>query len=48
MTDVATSVRTLANHIGGEWRPASGPETLVSRDPATAEPLARVPLSTAD
>src|SRR5688500_8114311 len=47
MTDVATSVRTLANHVGGAWREATGSETLLSRDPATAEPLARVPLSSA-
>ncbi|MDQ3741910.1 MAG: aldehyde dehydrogenase family protein, partial [Actinomycetota bacterium] len=47
MTDVAASVRTLANHVAGEWRAAAGDEVLVSRNPATAEPLARVPLSTA-
>ena len=47
MTDVAASVRTLANHVGGAWQEAAGAETLVSRNPATAEPLARVPLSTA-
>jgi malonate-semialdehyde dehydrogenase (acetylating)/methylmalonate-semialdehyde dehydrogenase len=47
MTDVATTVRTLRNHVGGEWREASGGEALVSRNPATAEPLARVPLSNA-
>ena len=45
MTDVATSIRTLSNHIGGAWREATAPETLLSRDPATAEPLAHVPLS---
>jgi malonate-semialdehyde dehydrogenase (acetylating) / methylmalonate-semialdehyde dehydrogenase len=43
----ATGVRTMANHIGGEWRASSGGETLVSRNPATADPLAHVPLSTA-
>jgi malonate-semialdehyde dehydrogenase (acetylating)/methylmalonate-semialdehyde dehydrogenase len=43
----ATALRTLANHIGGQWREARGGETLVSRNPATSEPLARVPLSTA-
>jgi malonate-semialdehyde dehydrogenase (acetylating)/methylmalonate-semialdehyde dehydrogenase len=47
MTDVATpaAVRTLDNHIGGAWRPAGAGEALVTRDPATGEPLARVPLS---
>ncbi|HEX8206380.1 MAG TPA: CoA-acylating methylmalonate-semialdehyde dehydrogenase [Solirubrobacteraceae bacterium] len=43
----ATGLRTLANRIGGEWRAASGGETLLSRNPATGEPLANVPLSTA-
>ncbi len=47
MTDVAASVRTLSNHIGGAWREADGGEALVSRDPATGEALARVPLSSA-
>ena len=47
MADLATSVRTLRNHIGGEWREAAGAETLVSRDPATGAPLAHVPLSSA-
>ncbi len=43
----STGVRTLANHIGGAWAPASGAETLDDHDPATGELLARVPLSTA-
>jgi malonate-semialdehyde dehydrogenase (acetylating) / methylmalonate-semialdehyde dehydrogenase len=47
MTDVASSVHTLANHVGGAWREATGDEVLLSRDPATAEALARIPLSSA-
>ncbi|HEX8121179.1 MAG TPA: CoA-acylating methylmalonate-semialdehyde dehydrogenase [Solirubrobacteraceae bacterium] len=47
MTDVASSVRTLANHVGGAWRDAATQEALLSRNPATGEALARVPLSTA-
>ena len=44
----ATGARLLANHIGGEWVASSAVETLQDRDPATGEPLARVPLSNAD
>ncbi len=47
MTDVAASVRTLSNHVGGQWREAASDEVLISRNPATAEPLARIPLSNA-
>jgi malonate-semialdehyde dehydrogenase (acetylating) / methylmalonate-semialdehyde dehydrogenase len=43
----ATGLRTLANHVGGAWQEASAAETLVSRNPATGEELARVPLSSA-
>ena len=48
-TAVPTSsgVRTLSNHIGGAWAPASGDATLEDRDPATGALLAQVPLSTA-
>jgi malonate-semialdehyde dehydrogenase (acetylating)/methylmalonate-semialdehyde dehydrogenase len=48
MTAVPTEVRTLANHIGGAWAPAAGPDVLEDHDPATGELLARVPLSTAE
>lgn len=41
------SVKTLRNHIDGEWVPASTEECLDVRNPATDEVLARVPLSTA-
>jgi malonate-semialdehyde dehydrogenase (acetylating)/methylmalonate-semialdehyde dehydrogenase len=40
-------VRTLDNFIGGAWVPSSGTETLEVTDPASAEVLAHVPLSTA-
>ena len=39
-----TTVRTLANLIGGQWRPFTG-ETVEDRDPATGDLLAQVPLS---
>jgi malonate-semialdehyde dehydrogenase (acetylating)/methylmalonate-semialdehyde dehydrogenase len=41
----ATGVRTLDNYIGGAWVPSSGQEFLDVTDPASAETLARVPLS---
>jgi malonate-semialdehyde dehydrogenase (acetylating)/methylmalonate-semialdehyde dehydrogenase len=44
-TDSTTGVRTLANHIDGAWAPSSTADTLLDRDPATGEALARVPLS---
>jgi len=47
MTALGTEVRTLANFVGGAWRPAAAPDALTSRDPATGEVLARVPLSSA-
>ena len=43
----ATETRTLSNYVGGAWVAASdGAETLAVENPATGEPLARVPLST--
>ncbi|HEX2358670.1 MAG TPA: CoA-acylating methylmalonate-semialdehyde dehydrogenase [Solirubrobacterales bacterium] len=43
----ATDVKTLPNYAGGEWFDSAGGETLEDRDPATAELVARVPLSVA-
>src|SRR5206468_10007827 len=40
-------MRTLRNHIGGEWVEFSAGDCLELTNPATAEPLCRVPLSTA-
>src|SRR5438874_117850 len=40
-------MRTLRNHIGGEWVESSAGDYLELTNPATAEPLCRVPLSTA-
>ena len=40
-------VRTLANYIGGRWVRSASSELLDVTNPATGEPLARVPLSTA-
>ena len=36
----------IPNHIGGQWVPSSGSESLEDLDPASAELLGRVPLST--
>src|SRR5213596_3552711 len=41
------TMRTLRNHIGGEWVESSAGDCLDITNPATAEPLCRVPLSTA-
>jgi malonate-semialdehyde dehydrogenase (acetylating) / methylmalonate-semialdehyde dehydrogenase len=41
-------VRTMRNHIGGEWVTAEGAATLPDIDPATGEVAAHVPLSGAD
>ncbi|GLW57705.1 aldehyde dehydrogenase family protein [Kitasatospora phosalacinea] len=34
-------------YIGGCWRPAAGPDTIVVLDPATEQPIATVPAGTA-
>ena len=39
---------TLENFVGGDWRAATAAEALESRNPATGEVLAHVPLSGAD
>jgi len=44
-TREVTNVRLLDNYVGGAWTPASGSEALPVTNPATGEPLARVPLS---
>ncbi len=41
------TMRTLRNHIDGEWVESSAGDCLDITNPATAEPLCRVPLSTA-
>jgi malonate-semialdehyde dehydrogenase (acetylating)/methylmalonate-semialdehyde dehydrogenase len=45
--DVTTNVRVLENYVGGSWVAPSGGRLLDVLNPATQEPLARVPLSTA-
>ena len=47
MTSSATEQRAalLENYIGGEWRAASTDDTIPSRNPATGEAIAEVPLS---
>jgi malonate-semialdehyde dehydrogenase (acetylating)/methylmalonate-semialdehyde dehydrogenase len=44
-TAAPTATRTLANYVGGAWRPAEGAETLDDVDPATGDISALVPLS---
>ncbi|MBD0282384.1 MAG: CoA-acylating methylmalonate-semialdehyde dehydrogenase [Thermoleophilaceae bacterium] len=44
-TSTEASVRILDNYVGGGWMPSSSPEALPVTNPATAETLARVPLS---
>jgi malonate-semialdehyde dehydrogenase (acetylating) / methylmalonate-semialdehyde dehydrogenase len=46
MEQLATEARVLENLVGGRWTPAAG-DALQTRNPATGEVLARVPLSTA-
>jgi malonate-semialdehyde dehydrogenase (acetylating)/methylmalonate-semialdehyde dehydrogenase len=38
-------LRELQNYFGGEWIAANASETLIVTNPATAEPLAKVPLT---
>jgi malonate-semialdehyde dehydrogenase (acetylating)/methylmalonate-semialdehyde dehydrogenase len=45
MSTTASQTRTLLNHIGGAWRESSATEFLEDRDPASGDPLGRVPLS---
>jgi malonate-semialdehyde dehydrogenase (acetylating) / methylmalonate-semialdehyde dehydrogenase len=45
MSTLAKDVATLANYIGGAWRPANGADTLDDVDPATGGVSALVPLS---
>ncbi len=40
------SIRTLENHIDGEWVASESGRTLDVVNPATAQPIAKVPLST--
>jgi malonate-semialdehyde dehydrogenase (acetylating)/methylmalonate-semialdehyde dehydrogenase len=42
---IETEGRVLRNYVGGRWREAQAEETLDTRNPATGELLARVPLS---
>jgi malonate-semialdehyde dehydrogenase (acetylating)/methylmalonate-semialdehyde dehydrogenase len=42
------TVTTLANYINGAWRPSQSEQLLDVHNPATAEVLARVPLSPAE
>jgi malonate-semialdehyde dehydrogenase (acetylating)/methylmalonate-semialdehyde dehydrogenase len=44
---MGTSREILANYVGGSWRHAHSTDHLQVRNPATAEVLARVPVSTA-
>jgi malonate-semialdehyde dehydrogenase (acetylating)/methylmalonate-semialdehyde dehydrogenase len=42
------SIKTIENYINGEWIPSESSRTLDVINPATAEPIAKVPLSMAD
>ena len=46
-TTPSTPVVDLLNYVGGEWRESPSRETLDVRNPATAEIIGRVPMSTA-
>ena len=46
-TTAPTQVTDVLNYVGGEWRKSAAPETLDVVNPATAEVIARVPMSTA-
>ena len=43
--DAPAAPRSLNNYVGGSWERPSSDEVLVSRNPATGQELARVPLS---
>ncbi|HEY5709094.1 MAG TPA: CoA-acylating methylmalonate-semialdehyde dehydrogenase [Solirubrobacterales bacterium] len=48
MVDISAhrpAVRTLANYVGGSWRPADGVETIDDVDPASGQTVSLVPLS---
>jgi malonate-semialdehyde dehydrogenase (acetylating)/methylmalonate-semialdehyde dehydrogenase len=45
-TAAATQVTEALNYIGGEWRKSSSEESLAVVNPATAEVIGRVPMST--
>jgi len=46
ISETSQAVRLLDNYVGGRWTPSSGTRALDVTNPATGEPLARVPLST--
>jgi malonate-semialdehyde dehydrogenase (acetylating)/methylmalonate-semialdehyde dehydrogenase len=46
-THVQAELLQVQNFVNGEWRQSQSPDTLEITNPATAEPLARVPLSDA-
>jgi len=48
MTVAAPPITKLANYINGQWRESSASDWADVMNPATGEPLARVPLSGAD
>ncbi len=47
MSTIGAQVETLRNYVGGKWVEATASEALEVRNPATDEPLARVPLGNA-
>jgi malonate-semialdehyde dehydrogenase (acetylating)/methylmalonate-semialdehyde dehydrogenase len=47
VTSTPTDLRTLENYVGGAWTPSAATQALDVLNPASGEPLARVPLSVA-
>ncbi|HEX6798567.1 MAG TPA: CoA-acylating methylmalonate-semialdehyde dehydrogenase [Ktedonobacterales bacterium] len=47
MSTIGAQVETLRNYVGGQWVEATASETQEVRNPATDEPLAKVPLGNA-
>src|ERR687893_97962 len=45
MTPPPPATRLLDNYVGGSWTPSSSREAVPVTNPATGEPIARVPLS---
>src|SRR6187397_2580315 len=47
MATTTPSTRLLDSYVAGRWTPATGDDALDVTNPATGEPIARVPLSAA-
>src|SRR5437868_8891020 len=47
-SEAGRGVRTIRNYVGGQWVASTAADLLDVTNPATAETIARVPLSTAE